>query len=255
MEVSLIMDQNKENLTETEKVQTSEAHSETSMTENTVTDVKNQVNDLQGALIDKAAELESLHEIALEQEKKFAAETESLKSQVDELRKALEIATKEKEEAVSELVKIKEEALLNERLTRLQEAKLLRSGEEASVKQAEKVKKMSDADFDEYVSELSDIKGQTTSSDTKNAEEHSNNLVDQIVKTARSASITDEVKKELQQVVDKLVTNDKPIVASESLVKETETPKESAASKTNVSVEELAKGFSNIVNIYNKGRK
>lgn len=249
------MDQNKENLTETEKVQTSEAHSETSMTENTVTDVKNQVNDLQGALLDKAAELESLHEIALEQEKKFSAETDSLKSQVEELRKALEIATIEKEKAVSELVKIKEEALLNERLTRLQDAKLLRSGEEARVKQAEKVKKMSEIEFDDYLSELSDVKTQTTSSDTKDAEEHSSNIVDQIVKTVSSTNITDEVKKELQQVVEKLVTNDKPIVSSESLVQETDTPKESAASRTNMSVEELTKGFSNIVNIYNKGRK
>lgn len=251
------MDQSNTEVTEPEKTQTSEA-TKPNEAEQVLAEVKNEIDGLTTALIDKAAELESLHDIALEQEKKHEAEMGTLKSRIEELEKALEIATKEKEAAVSELNGIKDAALLSERLTRLHEAKLLRSDDEAKTKQAEKVKAMSGQEFEEYFNELSDVRSQNESKDTatKASEEISAEEVVELIEKKVSLSNDEETKSKLLQIVASLMSkNEKPEekVSKES-DQETNENKESAACNTEIDVQKMAEGFSNIIKYY-KGRK
>lgn len=115
------------------------------------------LEDLNRAILDKAAEIEDLHGETIAQEEKFEAEVSSLKAQLDEISSKLEAAIKERDEAVNTLNSIKEEAMLNDRLGKLKELKVLRSTEEAQIKQAEKVKSMSAEEFDDYINELLDV--------------------------------------------------------------------------------------------------
>ena len=226
------MDQTKEEkVTEPDKLQTSDQDAEKVLQQ-----TETQMKDLQTALLDKAAEIEALHDVTVEQEKKFASELGSLQAKVEELQKALESANKEKEEAVSELNKIREEALLSMRLARLREANLLRKEEEAQIKQTEKIRNMSDETFEEYFNELLEVKSQVLAEA-------------QVSKGAAN----DRVVEEITTIVEKLTEEKKPSVSDESDKKEeTETAKKESAACKQASVDELVEGFSKIVELYRK---
>lgn len=226
------MDQTKEEtVTEPEKIHTSDQN-----VGEILQQTEAQIKELQTSLLDKAAEIEGLHEVTLEQEKKFALELGSLQAKVEELQKALENANKEKEEAVSELNRIKEEALLSVRLARLREANLLRKEEEAQIKQTEKIRNMSENAFEEYFNELLDVKSQVLAEA-------------QIPAVAAKDSVVEEIT----TIVEKLTEEKKPSVLVESDKKEeTEIAKKESAACTQASVDELVKGFSKIVELYKK---
>lgn len=202
--------------TEIESIDTEKKSSEVSSENmnNLIQDTTKQLEDIKTSLQDKATEVEELHSIALEQEKKFQdelakvqQELESKESLIKELQEALENATKAKEDAVEELNKMKEEALLSNRLQKLQDLKLLRSGEEAQIKQAEKVKSMSEECFAEYIEDLLDIRVQSEASTVKPAdaaEEDTSKVDTKLEEELTSAAAGEQAKAKLRELLGTL---------------------------------------------------
>lgn len=148
-------------------IQTSDAVIDNAEVKNQLTEIDTLVKSLKASLADKATEVEELHSVASEQEKKFSEEKALLSSRVTELETALSEATKAKEIAETELKTMKEEALLNQRLEELASKGLLMKTDEKKVKQAERVKNMTAEQFAEYITELSDICQQAVGNSAK----------------------------------------------------------------------------------------
>lgn len=215
------MEEKKEDVKIDEK-KSSEVSSEIKV-EDLIKDTAKQLDEIKQSLQDKAVEVDELHSIALEQEKKFQTEVAEKESKIKELQQALESATKAKEEAITELNNMKEQALLSARLAKLESQGLLRSEETAKQKQAEKVKAMSEEVFAEYVEDLLDIRTQATplkSDETarKSAEVETSNIEVQATEklremlTTMSKSEEDEnketsVKEDAKEVASKIDVN------------------------------------------------
>ena len=200
--------------------------------ENLIQDTTKQLEELKVSLKDKATEVEELHNIALEQEKKAKEELAAQESKIKELQEALDVATKAKEEAIAELNNMKEEALLNKRIRQLHDLKLLRSGEEAQIKQAEKIKFMTEEEFAEYVEDLSDIQGQASSKSVEPAEDLTSKTVDQVAEQVGDQVADEQAKAKLREILTNLKSE-----SVEAGKEETEKP---AAEKKEVAVKETA---------------
>lgn len=194
------MKDQKEKTTETDTIEETTSESgisekETDFLESAVKTVE----DLKVLVSDKAIEIEELHNIASEQEKKFKGELAEATSKIDELQKALQDANEAKEEAIAELANLKEEALLQERLRALRDNSLLRTAQEAQIKQAEKISAMSEQEFASYFEDLLDIAGKDKAEKTSATEEEN---------SKEDESVGVEVKKEEVaegEVEDKIV--------------------------------------------------
>jgi hypothetical protein len=232
------MDQKLENITEPEKIQTSERQISSDFIENAT----KQLEELQRSVLDKAAEIENLHDVALEQEKQFEARVSSLESHVEELKSSLETAQKERDEAVNELKKIREDAILGERLTALKDLGLLRSTEEAQIKQAERIKLMSDDEFEDYKAELLDIKGLEKSNESDKKEETVEEVVELIGNTVEETS--EDAKERIRQMLGSLTATD---TTEEVLPVQEEEPKKESASINVPDVKKLTEGFMKIL--------
>jgi len=227
-----------------------QAETKTSESEGMTKELNSKMEDLHVMLVDKASEIEELHNIALEQEKKFEEEVASLKSKVEELTSSLAAESKAKEEAVSELRKIREEALLQERLRILRDKNLLRSAEESQVKQGSKVKAMTDVEFDAYVEDLLDVRAQALTSIP--AAPVQNEVVNKIADAIVDESASEGTRENVKKVLKALNVGPAPL-AAEAKTQEVVAPvekKELASVKpVMLDVKALAAGFTNILNI------
>lgn len=252
-------DQKKEITPEAESQQTSDSNVANEVIAQELAATRSKLEEMSQAILDKAAEIENLHEVTLEQEKKFEAEVSSLKSQLEEVSKSLETASKERDEAVSELNKIKEEALLTKRLSQLKEFKLLCASEEAQVKQAEKIKAMSDEQFDEYTSELLEIvktlQPEASASEAQPAGSAAESEGESEVKDEALEEGTQEcaTKERIRQMLDGLKTKDEGSDSNESSVQDDKEPadKECASVDKKLDVSKLTEGFLNILKYNN----
>lgn len=249
--------QKKENIPEAETQQTSDSKVADEAILLEMASVKSKLEELNTAIIDKAAEIENLHELTLEQEKKFEAEVSSLKSQLETATSTIEAVTKERDEAVSELKNIKEEALLTKRLTQLKELKLLRAGEEAQIKQAEKIKAMSDEQFEDYTSELLDIvKAMQPEASASEAPtlESAETEIESEDKVEALENAPEGAKERILQVLDGLKANDEGSKSDQaSDVQDGIEPadKECASVAKKYDVSKLTEGFLNILKYTN----
>lgn len=253
-------DQKKEITPEAESQQTSDSNVADDVVIQELAAARGKLEEMSQAILDKAAEIENLHEVTLEQEKKFEAEVSSLKSQLEEVSKSLETASKERDEAVSELNKIKEEALLTKRLSQLKEFKLLCASEEAQVKQAEKIKAMSDEQFDEYTSELLEIvktlQPEASASEAQPAGSTAESEGESEVKDEaleKDGAQECATKERIRQMLDGLKTKDEGSDSNESSVQDDKEPadKECASVDRKLDVSKLTEGFLNILKYNN----
>lgn len=213
--------------------------------ENLMQETAKQLNEIKTSLQDKTTEVEELHAIALEQEAKFQEEIAKKESAIKELQEALDAATKDKEEAVNELNRLKEEALLNGRLRLLHDRKLLRSGEEAQIKQAEKVKSMSEEVFAEYVEDLLDIQTQVSTTVSEQSAEPAKEITPETeVEVLAEATINQVSDEQAKAKLREILTN----LGKES-VKETENKSEVNSAKENKEVSGQKETVSNIPEI------
>lgn len=210
--------------------------------ENSELDTTNPVSiieELKTSLIDRAAEIEVLHSIAIEQENKYQDQVNTLQAKVEELHAALEAANRAKEEAVEELNKFKSDQLFEKRMSLLQDKNLVRSTEEARNKQAEKIKAMSDEEFASYVEELSDLSNQFANlAVEKKSEEamESSEVEDNSSAESEINSTTDQLK----EVLDEIAAD----IEDSKEEKETTPSKESAsAQKSLLDPSILREGF------------
>lgn len=240
-------------ITETdEKKATSEGVSEM---EKSLDMLKSKVEELSVSLMDKATELETLHTVASEQEKAHEAEVSSLKAQIEELKGALEVATKAKEEAVSELNQIREDALLEKRVTELKDENLFRSGEEARIKQVEKIKGMTDEEFATYKDDLIDIRNQALGTSAKveeTKEEKTEEVKDAAELISEKAPIAtqDKIRQLLAKVAGETATESKAAdVQEEKKEEESSEALKESASCNKLDPAALATGFTRMLNI------
>lgn len=203
-----------------------------------------QVEKLREDLVDRTAATEELHAVALEQERAFAEEVAALKQEIDDLKKSLEESKKAESDAVAELAKIREEAMLNERISILTQEGVLRSDEESRTKQAEKIRAMSDEDFKSYVEELVDTRKQALASVTPNTEStEKEEKQEEVVGSEDSASGE-------EALVDKVLSSlAKPAGNAEAEKKESAPSKESASEKSRVDVKRLSQGFKQMMSL------
>lgn len=238
LEVSLRMDQ-------TAKNDKSTSEGEVSM-EKFMEEATQKVEQLKTDLIDRAASIEDLHQVAVEQEKAFAEEKAALAQEIDNLKKSLAESEKARDEAVSELAKVREEAMLKERISILTQEGLLRSDEESRTKQAEKVRAMNDEDFKSYVEDLVDTRKQALASASTNTEstENKESKSEEVVGSEESASGEETLT---QEVLSSLA---KPAASAEGAEKKEEAPsKESASVKSKIDGKRLSQGFSKMMTL------
>lgn len=229
------------------------------------------VGDLTKTLADRTDEIESLHALAADQEKKFEDEKTELLSKIEELSNALEAVVAERDSASAELASMREEAMLKSRFEALNSLGLLRSNESAQIKQGEKIKAMSDEEFSIYIEELKDIREQALASTPdvkeKKAEKEVEPSIDAeaaaeaIVKSVDTASTDDEAQSRIKKILETLNLN-KPTaitVADEGKEEETandetetEGSKEVASSQKKLDVTKLANGLKSIAYYKNK---
>lgn len=216
------------------------------MDQNTGDQVTNEkLAELNAALTDRLAEIEELHTIALEQESGFDKQLSDLKAEIAGLQAQLEAATKEKTAALTELANIKEEALLTERLSELKDAGLLRNEDEAQLKQAEKVKKMSNEEYAEYRDDMLYIKQSTE----KAAVTSSDDLITKALVGMPEGEETDRLKKILSNLTKK-PQNDKEVQTEVAEDSEVVIPlKEVASRKSSVTKNDMSRAFGQIFNL------
>jgi type I site-specific restriction-modification system R (restriction) subunit len=247
--------QKKEITPEAETLQTSESTVADTFVQELAA-AKGKLEEMSRAILDKAAEIENLHEVTLDQEKKFEAEVSSLKSQLEEVSKNLEAASKERDEAVNELNNIKEEALLTKRISQLKELRLLCASEESQVKQAEKIKAMSDVQFEEYTSELLEIikssQPEASASEAQPAGTTESEVESEVEEKALE-NAPESAKERIRQMLDGLKTKDEESNSNESSVLDDKEPadKECASVEKKPSVSNLTEGFLNIMKYNN----
>lgn len=244
-----------------DKLENTEATNVTSESSNNgmeLKDMESKLGELQVTLTDKAAEVEELHTVALEQE----SELKSAQIKIEELQKSLDEANKAKEEAQRELSGIKEEALLNERLSTLKNANILRSEEAAQIKQAEKIKQMSEEEFADYVSELTDVKSQALCGTAKTDKSQEADKKDDLEKTEEVVSqVTEEIaasaeaKSRIVEILEKITKQSNPETSKNAEVQpevKAEEAKEVASVKTEeLNPAKLAKGFCDMLKYNN----
>ena len=238
-----------------------------------------QIECLKVALTDSAAEIESLNAMVSQQKDSFDVELSECKSRIEELEKELAEAVEAKDSAEATLNQLKEEALLNERLHELNDLRLLAKTEEGQIRQAEKVKAMSDEDYDSYKSELLDIFSVQTVEDTADetaeeaesteeeevteeaSEEDSEDATEEEENVDRSAEIVTETveateddasKAKIKEILKVLSNSTKTEAVNHEEVEESSEEGEDASNKETASVEEaistekLAEAFSGI---------
>jgi hypothetical protein len=230
---------------ETEIIESENKNIEESV-EKLVESAEKVVEDLKISVMDKTVEIEDLHNLVLEKEEEFNKTKSSLEARISELEAALEESNKARDAVLAELAEIKEEALLRERLDVLKEKDILRSEEEAQVKQAEKIKKLSNEEFEDYVKELSDIREKvsvnaTVETPTEKVEDSAEVTVE-LIENMVGRAANEEVKSQLKKVLETLQLNNSAASVSEEVA---EVKKEVAAEKEEdaVSVEQLTEAF------------
>lgn len=212
------------------------------------------VEDLKSILIDKTVEIEELYANALIQQNMFQAEVSSLKTQVEELAKALDDANKAKEDAETELRRIHEDALLQRRVRELTECNLLRSSEEAIALQRQKIKGMTDADFEIYKDELMDVRNQALGTITSlDKESKGLEVLNSNVPEAKEVTeiIGDSISEDAKTKICQLIAELQPTsVQAEGDGQEiTPEPHKESASSKSLPVSELARCFTEILKI------
>lgn len=227
----------------TEIIETDDSKVEESV-ETFIESAERTVEELKVVVMDKTAEIEDLHNLVLEKEEDFNKAKSSLEARIAELEAALTESNKSRDELLSEISENKLQALVKERLEVLKANDLLRSEEEAQRRQAEKIKLFSDEEFNEYVVELSDIKGKAsmvvTEDEAVKSEETAEVTVELIEKLVGRSS-TEDARKCLKIVLDSLQSGE--ALASEE-TEEVEQAKEVAeANQQDVSVERLTEAF------------
>lgn len=218
-----------------------------------------QLEALKEAIASKVIEIEELQAINLQLEEKFQAERQELNSKISELEanlsesaKGLEEAEKGKELAESELARIREEALLESRLSELASKGLLLTSEEAKERQISKVRAMEDEDFISYVAELAEIKGISTP-DTADKEEdpvvtEKPNLdADQELASKIQALMGEDVSEEVKDNLKKIIST--LTVESSDQPKAELVDNQEVASVAKPGMPELTKVFTGIMKI------
>ncbi len=119
-----------------------------------LTEARQTVDDLTSKLLDKETELA---------EKVFSVE--ALEAKVAELNSRLEAIIAEKQaaeekalELENKMLEMKKDEAANHRLAQLLEANLIKDDEESRAKALTKVRDMTDEQFDQYLSELAEVK-------------------------------------------------------------------------------------------------
>ena len=238
-----------------EKKVTSEG--ENSEMEKVVASVMDRMDELKSVLMDKAAELEEVHVVALEQQMKFEEEVTSLKQTMEELSLALSNANQAKEEAESELKGIKDDALLQQRIRNLHENKVLCASSDAAVRQAEKVKGMTDAEFDIYLGELVDVRNQAlgisaasvVEDQQPEAEDDLSKAATEVIEAVSKVDASDDAKARIRQLIAGLLpTSEKSeVVATEA--SSSEPKKESASSEKSLTVSSMQRAFTSMLKL------
>ena len=239
-------------ITETEEKKTTSEGVNSEM-EKSLDMLKSKVQELSSSLMDKATELEELHTVASEQETAHEAVVNSLKAEVESLKSALEVATKAAEEAVSELTQIRDDALLEKRVTELKDANLFRSNEEARIKQVEKIKSMNDEEFATYKDDLSDIRNQALGTPAVVVETEVKNeeviAAAELISEKAPVATQDKIRQLLAKVAGETVTIETPKAVKEEIQEEqsSESSKESASCMVDHST--LASAFNSMLKI------
>ena len=237
-----------------EKKVTSEG--ENSEMEKVVASATEMINELKSVLMDKAAELEEVHSVAMEQQSKFEEENGSLKQLVEELSLALTNANKAKEEAESELKSIKDDALLQQRIRNLHEHKVLCSAEDAAVRQAEKIKGMTDAEYDIYLSELVDIRNQAlgvsaaeVEDDQPKVEEDLPKAATEVIEAVSQVDASEDAKARIRQLIAELQPASAKVEVEATEIITPEPKKESASCEQHLPIERISKAFTDMLKL------
>ena len=230
------------------------------------------VEGLSRSLADRQSEYEALHALVAEREQKFEAEKADLVKEIEQLKISLGEVTKAKEALVAELSGIKEEALLTDRIKKLNDLGVLRSSEEARLKQGAKIKNMTEEEFAEYVNELVDIKEQNASksvsesnasvdkkeADTPKVDEvDTQKAAEEIVKEIEPAAVSEAAQPSVDRI--KKILDNLSIIKTPALVEKSdetnataevastealaEEPKKEVASAVKLDAKKLAEGF------------
>jgi hypothetical protein len=243
--------------TETKKEVTSEG--ENSEMEKVVASATQKIEELKDILMGKAAEIEEVQVVALEQQVKFETEVNSLKHTVEELSTALSNANRAKEEAESELAGIRNDALLQQRIRVLHENKALCASSDAAVRQAEKIKGMTEVEFDTYLSELIDVRNQALGvSATTTVEEQQTVVEDDLSKAATEVieavskvDASDDAKARIRQLISQILPASDTTEASalETVATEPEPKKESASCERQLTITNMSKAFTDMLKL------
>lgn len=125
-----------------------------------ISEIEEKVESLEKADAENKETIEALHQAISDKE----ADLEKAGEEMAKLQQQLESTQAELEAATQKIAQAEERELLSARIQTLTDKELLRSNEEAQVKQIEKVKAMSEEEFAAYVEDLDDIRNQTLAS-------------------------------------------------------------------------------------------
>lgn len=204
-----------------------------------VKDAAEEVAKMKQELTDTTIALEELHSAAEQESKTREAEVGALKAQIENLTQELAKVTAEKSELASKLEKIEEDKLLNDRLSVLKEKNLLREADDAQLKQAAKVIRMTEEEFEDYVGDLSDILNRATTKSIKEIEEkvaeekNESEAAETVAKAISEKSASDpEVIERISRILKNLDLMSSPpsSLSNDSEEEETETAEDESAS-------------------------
>jgi len=218
------------------------------MTKDNLSETAAQVEQLKAAILDRAAEVEDLHTVALEQEKAFQEELAALRSENESLNTKLADAEKARELAQSEINQMKEEAMLRERISKLEGEGLLKTEESSRIKQAEKVRAMTEEDFTSYLEDLLDVKIQTVNSFTKPVEVVQENVEATDAVKAEEVVASESISVSEDNLVSKVLESLAKPAAAETEEKTEMSSKEAASTVNSKSdVLRMTEGFKKIM--------
>lgn len=222
-------------------------------------ETKEAVEEVKEIVANNIVELEGLRKVAEKEE----SEKDTLIKQLEEanknLQEALQKANSEKEALEAKLQEIEEENLLSERLTKLSEKNLLRKGEEAQAKQAEKIKIMTNEEFDEYLNELSEI-STNISTEVESKVEINNETINLVINKVKEALTKEnisasevEISEGVKGILSDLGSKEQqPQDQVEEIKEGAEAPLKESASFNNPTLEILALGFSEMLKRENR---
>jgi hypothetical protein len=248
-----------ENLEKTEATEANPSKETIQLTQS-VEETKEVVEQMKQIVADKVVELEEIQKAAVEDSLAKEEKIKQLEEENKQLSEQLQKAKADKEELETKLREIEEENLLNERLSKLSDKDLLRTSEEAQLKQASKIKNMSEEDFSEYVQELEELASKQTSTpvEPKKLDEGAISTIiekvkEEIVKNEVAASEV-EVEERLRRILSNFNTEETSVPKEEKVeeIKEgaeqtSADPLKESASCKSLSVDILTAGFAEML--------